>query len=49
MFWRKKVEAKARILADQGYYWAYKGPSGALHWQKYIIEVYPPAEPPFRT
>lgn len=49
MFWQKKVAAQARILADEGYYWTYKSSSASLQWQKYIIEVYPPAEPPFRT
>jgi hypothetical protein len=49
MFWRKKVAAQAKILADEGSGWAMKSASVALQRQKYIIEVYPPGEPPFRV
>ena len=49
MFWsRKKVAAQAKILMDEGYGWTQKGGSFTLEHHKFIIEVYPPDEPPFR-
>jgi hypothetical protein len=48
MFGKKKVAAKARILADEGYGMAKNSGSVALQHQKYIIEVHPPDEPSFR-
>ena len=49
MFWHKKIPAQARIVADESYVWRYKSRTVSLHYQKYIIEVFPPNEAPFRT
>jgi hypothetical protein len=49
MFGKKKVAAKAKILADEGYGMAQNSGSVALQHQKYIIEVQPEGEPSFRT
>jgi hypothetical protein len=49
MFGNKKVPARAKILADEGYGMAANSQSVALQHQKYIIEVHPENEPAFRT
>jgi len=49
MFWsKKKVAATAKVLMDEGYGLTMKDGSVALEHRKFIIEVYPPDEPPFR-
>lgn len=49
MFGRKTVAAKARILADEGYTMVNKSQTHTLQHQKYIIEVRPDRDRPFRT
>jgi hypothetical protein len=49
MFGRNKVPAKAKILADEGYGMVNKSASHTLQHQKYMIEVHPEGDEPFRT
>jgi len=49
MFGHNKVPAKAKVLADEGYGMVNKGGTYTLQHQKYIIEVHPDGDEPFRT
>jgi hypothetical protein len=49
MFGRNKVPAKAKIIADEGYGMVNKSATHTLQHQKYIIEVHPEGDDPFRT
>ena len=49
MFGRNKVPAKAKILADEGYGMVNKSQTHTLQHQKYIIEVHPDGDEPFRA
>ena len=44
-----EIRAKAKILADEGYGMVNKSQTHTLQHQKYIIEVHPDADKPFRT
>ena len=45
----EKVPAKATIVADEGYKYADNSAKHALQHEKYIVEVHPDGEEPFRT
>lgn len=49
MFGRKKVPAKAKILADEGYGMVNQSRTHTLQHQKYIIDVRPDGDEPFRA
>jgi len=49
MFGHAHVVAPAKVLADEGYGLAENSGSVALQHQKYIVEVHPEGEAPFRS
>jgi hypothetical protein len=49
MFGQKKVAAKAKIIADEGYVMVDRNQRRTLQHHTYIIEVHPHGEAAFRT